>query len=148
VPETIPAAVLEDALAALNGMVNGAIGWKEGHAEPPDGECQMYPAWVFIEGQMEFEELAYPLVHIRQPFEVVCMATDEEIGGSKRRDVAAGMILDVTGALMADRSRGGHAMDTRILTAERIPVVAPRVLAIVRGDFYYRTKLSDLSAAI
>lgn len=138
------ALVVESFADALRSMeIEGDAGWKAGYTEPPEREPSLFPCWYMEEGEEAPAESAHPLYDWTLPIDVYARGRASSGTDGSRNEVAAAMLDDIVRAVMADTTRGGAAWDTEVSGRQRIPVVPPEVVVVVRFRVKYRTTLTD-----
>lgn len=137
--------VLDNLKTTLDGMTVAAgyqTAWKAGYTEPLENLPKLHPAWVIAEGREAIETLAFPALNWRMTVELHGLARLSPAPGVNVREVADGMITDFVRAAMADPTRGGHAIDTTVVSAERMAEVSPDVWVVVTIEILYRTSMT------
>lgn len=143
--------VLDNLQTVLDQMIGGAgylTAWKVGYASLPEHPPVATPGFCLVEGREDVESRAYPVLDWRMAVEVHGFAKVAHAAGVKTRETADGMIVDIVKAVMADPSRGGHAMDTMVVSAERLGEVSPDVYVIVALEILYRTSMTDPASGV
>ncbi len=140
---------LVDALGAIDGtgsyscQVKGVYHWQR-----IPGTIEDYPALVVADIGERMDELVFDL-YARNLSVIVQGTLLAARGGDSADNEANDLIADIERAVMADYTRGGNAINTRIVRSQTflLEEADPYVVIEVELTVSYRTLLTDPSAA-
>jgi hypothetical protein len=148
---TVRGDVLDHLKTTLDGMTPAAgyrTAWKAGYPVLPENPPAQFPAWCIVEGREAIEVVAYPALNWRMTVELHGLARLSPVPGVNVREVADGMITDLVRAALTDSTRGGHAIDTTVVSVERMAEVSPDVWVVVTIEILYRTSLTEPASGL
>lgn len=134
-----------DAMSAVNGYLTP---WAGGYASLPEDTPRGFPCYVIEEGVEEAETLADAYINWRSRVSLHGFAKTSAVAGVNVRETADGMIADLARAALADPTRSGHAIDTRVVSAERMTAVSPDVWIVVTVEILWRSRLTEPQAGV
>jgi len=138
--------IFENLKSSLDGMsaaTGYATDWKIGYPALPDAPPQIFPCWVIEEADETADMRLYPVIDWTSRVTVWGLAIASRVAGYDPRAVADGMRDDIVRALMADPTRGGHAIDTMIRSCRRESAVDPHVVVSVDVEILYRVRTQE-----
>jgi hypothetical protein len=107
-----------------------------------------YPAVMVQEDGERVEYLAYPLAHRFLSVTVYGLSKTATTTRDDPDGVARDMIADIERAILADPTRAGNAVDTRLTGNEVMGIADDHVGVSVTFEVNYRTHLQDPTRSI
>lgn len=135
---------LKDSLEEMREGAGYHYDWKHVYTFPAD--VSQYPSTLLTDLEETQEDLAYPLVARFLALEIQGAHRVEPTPLDKPDAAARRMIADIERCVMQDPTRGGLAVDTRLVRTEAPLIFEGTVLTFSYIEVKYRTNRKDPNA--